>query len=177
MISKLITWQPFTPSTWKYYLSQQRKSSSNEHSPTDITKQPLLKSPKNTHMYNNSPKNCPPLTLKVTLYFNFKKGRMPFDPPSKNSYQQTRTDHHTKSSNQNIMIYLNFSHQTPIQSQPHQRKTIKHSWETFNFTLPRIKLFVNLQHQNCTSNLSLKWILTIGLTFLLLLYFPWALNL
>ena len=76
------------------------------------------------------------------------------------------------------MIYLNFfSCWKPTQIQPQKNKTINHSQDPFDFAFPRMQLFILLQHQNETSNLSLKWILKTDWAFLLLLYLPWVLNL
>ena len=81
-------------------------------------------------------------------------------------------------SRKQIMIYLNFfSHWTPIQIEPNQKLTINHYQDPFEFNFPRMQLFIYIRNQNHMENLSLTSILTIYLTFLLLLYFPLFLDL
>ena len=129
-------------------------------------------------MHHDSPKICPPWTLKATLYFNLKNGGMPLDPHYANPYQQTKPDQHTNKSKQNITIYLNFfSHRKLIQIQTQQNKTINYYQYPFKFTLSRMQLFIHQQHHNQISSLSLTLIFTMYLTLFVLFYFPWVLNL
>ena len=128
-------------------------------------------------MHHNLPNIYPHWTLEAKLYFNFKTNGMPWNQHSASPCQQTRTGRHKNNSKQNIMIYYKKSHQTLIQSNTHQKETTKNTLEPFEFTLSNLKLFIHQQHQNQMSNLSLTWILTMDLTFLLMLYFKWSLNL
>ena len=95
-------------------------------------------------MHQNSPNMYPPWTLKTSLSFVFKNGGMKFVPSSTNPYKQTIFGCHKNISKHKTMVYTHFSsHHTPIQIQPHQRKTIKHSQEYFEFTFTRIQIFVD----------------------------------
>ena len=115
--------------------------------------------------------------MKVTLSFNFKNYGIPSVLPSDDPYQQTRSGRTKNISHQNIIICFNFYfHQTPIQSKTHQRKNIKNSQEHFKFALPKMQIFLPLQHQNHMLNSLPTWILTTILTFLFLLSFSRSLK-
>ena len=105
---------------------------------------------------HNSPKCCPPLALKETVYFNFKNSGIPLDSHFYNPYQETTTGLHINNSKRQTMIYQNVvSHQTLMKSQTHQSKVIRNYQEPFKLTLSKIQQFIRQHHQNKISNLSL----------------------
>ena len=69
-------------------IASNKPSSYYEQPSTDLTKYPLIKSPVNLHMHHYSPKIYPPWILKVTLFFIFKNGGVPFIMYYSNPYQQ-----------------------------------------------------------------------------------------
>ena len=64
------------------------------------------------------------------------------------------------------------SYQTQIKSLPQHKKTMKHSQEHSEFILLKITPFPHQKHQNQMPNSIYTLMMTVGLTFLLLLYFP-----
>ena len=110
-----------------------------------------------------------PSTLKMVLCRSFHLLTIPINKQDLSGIKSLKAADYD--------IYSFLSHQTPIQSQPQQNKTINNYQYPFELTFPIIKLSIHLQHQNHTPNLSLTLILTTNLIFLFLFYFTLFLNL
>ena len=128
-------------------------------------------------MHHDSPKICPPWTLKATLYFYLKNGGIPFYLHSNNLSQQKHLADIQITQSDRLLSIKFLSQRTLLKIQTQQKKTNKHSQETFDLTFSKMQLLINQQHQNQMLNLSLTWILITDFTFWLILYFPLVLNL
>ena len=118
-------------------------------------------------------KNLSFMTLEGHNLLQIKNGAIPFCMDSANNDQQKIYVHCTNLPKQNIMKYLILpSYQTQIKSLPQNKKTMKHSQEHSEFILLKITPFPHQKHQNQMPNSIYTLMMTVGLTFLLLLYFP-----
>ena len=103
---------------------------------------------------------------------------MPLYPYFVNTYQQTPAVQHKNTSKIPTTISQHVSsYGTIIQSCKLQKKTIRHSNNPFEFTLPKIQQFIHKQHQHQMSKLLISWTLKTDLTSLWMLYFTWFNNL
>ena len=162
-----------SPLTWKYQLSIQIRIIiliTNLHLIS-------LNGHLSSHLKNNSQTSQFTKHVSSVTLEEFKNcGMTPF-LPSANLYQQNRSDQHTNISNQNIKIYLTLSsYQTHILNLPQKNKTMKHSQDQSELILLKITPFPHQKHQNQMPNSIYTLMMTVGLTFLLLLYFPWLPN-
>ena len=110
-----------------------------------------------------------PSTLKMVGYHSIHLLKIPIKKQYRTSLKYLKPEDYD--------LYLFFIPQDTHPRSSTAKETIKHSKNHFDFTLLMMQLFIHLQHQNKMSKLSLTWILTTDLTFFLLLYFQWVLNL
>ena len=95
-------------------------------------------------MHHNSPKLCPPSTLKKTHYFKFKNGGKLLDHNFVNTYQQTTSGQNKNPTKNPTMIsHIFFSYRKIIQSYTLQNKTRRHSQDPFKFNMSKIQQFVH----------------------------------
>ena len=124
-------------------------------------------------MLHSSPNTSHPRPYKPTPLFNFLKRGMPFVLTYANLFQQTRSGHHKRNSNQKITSSLNFSYQQIlILNISEQNKNLKNSQEQSEFILLKTPPYHHQKNQNHMSISLITCNITMNLNFLLQLYSP-----